>query len=83
MAQSQGPGNNVNHGSNGNQGNGNGEKMIGMMRTSEILGVSYKTIRKYCNNGLLPCYIYGPQGHRYFKEEDVIAFRDSNRFHPK
>lgn len=51
-----------------------------MLKTGDVarkIGVSKNTVRRWVEEGYLPCMIL-PSGYRMFKEDDVEAFeRDS------
>jgi transcriptional repressor of dcmA and dcmR len=50
------------------------EKLLNARQAAALLNVSQMTIRRWTNNGLLPCFRIGKKRERRFSEENLYAF---------
>lgn len=57
------------------------KNLLTTKETAELLGVSVSTIRRWCNNGILPCYRVGQS--RYRKFERSVIEKMMNEFYGK
>ena len=50
------------------------DDLITSSQAGDILGVTDASIRRYANDGKLPCHLT-PGGHRRFRRSDVLALK--------
>jgi transcriptional repressor of dcmA and dcmR len=50
------------------------EKLLNVRQTAALLNVSQMTVRRWTNDGLLPCFRIGKKRERRFSELDLHAF---------
>lgn len=49
--------------------------LYGMREACEAVGLSYETLKYYCNEGLVPRHRRGANGHRLFDDRDLAWIR--------
>ena len=56
------------------------EKLMTLAEVATFLNVSPGTVRRWTNEGKLPCYrLGGSQGSRRFVKEDILKFLKANQ----
>ncbi len=56
-----------------NQKHHNGDRLLSPKEASELAGVSQKTLIRWENDGLIECVRNGPNGHRRYRESDIVT----------
>lgn len=49
-------------------------RLLRVAEVAEMFGVNANTVRKWADNGSLPCYRFGPRADRRFAPEDIARF---------
>ena len=52
------------------------KELINTKKTSEMLGVSTSTIRRWSNDGILPCYRVGESKYRKFELSQIMTLKE-------
>jgi excisionase family DNA binding protein len=53
--------------------------MVGMTEAAQLLGISTKTLKRWCDRRLVPHYRIGPGSHRKFLRHELEGLRAGER----
>lgn len=57
------------------------DRLMSTSEVAQILGVSHATIKRWTDDGTLPCF-RSPGGHRKFRDRDIREFVSRGRANP-